>query len=98
MEQAVAHTLPPAFPHRPNKDGTFDSICSHCFATVALGLNTEAQLGEFEERHVCHTDFLAERGVQYDNVKQSAKILYQRMDEHLKRPGERADLDDAIAS
>jgi hypothetical protein len=55
-------------------------------------------LGEFEERHVCHTDFLAERGVQYDNVKQSAKILYQRMDEHLKRPGERADLDDAIAS
>jgi hypothetical protein len=44
MAQA-SHT---AFPHRQNADGSFDSICSECFRTVATA-STEAGL-EAEER------------------------------------------------
>ena len=88
-----------SFPHRPNKNGPFDSICSHDLATVAPGLNTEAQLGELEERYVCHSHFfLAERGMQHDNLEQTAKILCQRTIERLKRLGGRANLDEEIAS
>ncbi len=40
------------FPHRLNKDGTYDSICKVCFQTV--GSNAmEAMLAELEKRHVC---------------------------------------------
>ena len=40
------------FPHRMNKDGTTDSICPRCFATV--GRSTwEADLDRMEAAHVC---------------------------------------------
>lgn len=40
------------FPHRTNRDGTIDSICPHCFATI--GTSTwEADLEDIEARHVC---------------------------------------------
>ena len=40
------------FSHRKNRDGTFDSICPHCFRTIA-NRTTEAQLAKDEFRHVC---------------------------------------------
>jgi hypothetical protein len=40
------------FPHRHNNDGTYDSICDTCFVTVAR-VKTEADLIQFESRHVC---------------------------------------------
>jgi hypothetical protein len=40
------------FPHRVNKDGTFDSICPNCFETIATR-NVEEDLKEIEEAHLC---------------------------------------------
>jgi hypothetical protein len=40
------------FSHRPNDDGTYDSICRVCVRTVARGL-PEARLGEAETLHNC---------------------------------------------
>jgi hypothetical protein len=38
------------FPHRQNADGSFDSICSECFRTIATA-STEAQLEAAERVH-----------------------------------------------
>jgi hypothetical protein len=43
---------PETFPHRPNEDGTYDSICPVCVRTVARGM-TEAKLVESELLHKC---------------------------------------------
>jgi len=40
------------FPHRRNPDGTFDSICTQCFQTVATEA-TEAELIWAERTHNC---------------------------------------------
>ena len=42
----------PKFPHRHNKDGSFDSICDTCYVTVAR-VKAETDLMQFEARHVC---------------------------------------------
>lgn len=41
-----------AFPHRHNRDGSFDSICPQCFQTVAKS-STEADLEAAERVHDC---------------------------------------------
>jgi len=41
-----------SFPHRRNPDGTFDSICTECFTTVATEA-TEAELIYSETAHNC---------------------------------------------
>jgi len=43
---------PQTFPHRHNSDGTHDSICNRCFATVAKA-TIETDLVQFEASHVC---------------------------------------------
>jgi hypothetical protein len=40
----------PDFPHRINADGTYESICILCFATVAAAQN----LAELRDRHKVH--------------------------------------------
>jgi hypothetical protein len=40
------------FAHRPNVDGTFDSICRHCFYTVVRS-ERESELDTHEQRHTC---------------------------------------------
>jgi hypothetical protein len=40
------------FPHRFNCDGTIDSICDCCFATVATS-SVEADLESSEVAHIC---------------------------------------------
>jgi hypothetical protein len=38
------------FPHRRNRDGSYESICTLCFANVASS-ETEEELGEAEAKH-----------------------------------------------
>lgn len=48
----------PRFPHRMNKDGTIDSICPRCYATI--GTSTwEADLERIEAGHVCDASRLS---------------------------------------
>jgi hypothetical protein len=49
------------YPHRRNEDGSYDSICTACYATVASSWPEEA-LAEFESAHTCDSTLLPERG------------------------------------
>lgn len=49
----MAASPDPPFPHRHNRDGSWDSICRKCYLTVA-NAPTEAELAEPESRHKCH--------------------------------------------
>jgi hypothetical protein len=44
--------LKPGFPHRHNPDGSHDSICTVCLATVAT-VQDERELGRHESAHLC---------------------------------------------
>ena len=48
------------YPHRRNRDGSFDSICLNCFATLATA-RTEPELLVYEEMHVCAYSPLSQR-------------------------------------
>jgi hypothetical protein len=50
------------YPHRHNYDGSFDSICRTCFATIGRARN-EATLAELEKIHSCDPGLLAGREV-----------------------------------
>ncbi len=39
-------------PHRLNSDGSFDSICPHCFVTIGTAAS-EDDLERLEGEHVC---------------------------------------------
>ena len=43
------------FPHRSNEDGSIDSICPRCFATVGSSM-WEADLEELEKNHICNPE------------------------------------------
>ena len=49
------------YPHKRNKDGSFNSICLLCFRTVASQM-TEDELAQEEKKHVCVTSLLTKRG------------------------------------
>lgn len=57
----------PGFAHRPNRDGTFDSICRVCYRTVVDHVR-ETELERAEQEHVCeravleHLQSFRERG------------------------------------
>ena len=53
-------TLVVFYPHRRNRDGSFDSICLNCFVTVATA-TTEAELSKYDTRHVCEYSTLSQR-------------------------------------
>ena len=40
------------FPHRHNLDGTYDSICPECLATIGTA-QKEEDLNQAESRHAC---------------------------------------------
>ena len=46
------------FPHRMNKNGTIDSICPRCYATIATS-TWEADLDRIESGHVCEPSRLS---------------------------------------
>ena len=51
---------PTLYSHRRNQDGSYDSICPVCSATIARSM-AEVELTEYETSHVCDSAFLAER-------------------------------------
>ena len=42
-----------AYVHLPNRDGSVDSMCNVCFATLA-SVRDEADLAQYERTHVCN--------------------------------------------
>jgi hypothetical protein len=44
----MVFTLPPFFPHRRNRDGSFDSICLKCLLTIA-NERSEADLAKHDK-------------------------------------------------
>jgi hypothetical protein len=46
------------FVHRANRDGSTDSICKDCFATVCTSA-WETELGHAERTHVCDPSLVA---------------------------------------
>lgn len=49
-------------PRRRNKDGSYDSVCFTCFATVG-DCQPDGRPGQLDKHHVCDSAFLAERGL-----------------------------------
>jgi hypothetical protein len=49
------------YPHRKNKDGSYDSICPTCFLTVCSA-TSETDLQEREEAHLCAPSLLSKSG------------------------------------
>jgi hypothetical protein len=47
-------------PHRENQDGSWDSICLTCFATVATALQ-ELDLADADRLHICTPSVLSQR-------------------------------------
>jgi hypothetical protein len=62
-------TLPPFFPHRRKRDGSFDSICLKCLLTIANARN-EADLATHDRRHVCAPSILSQRA--FDRAQEKA--------------------------
>jgi hypothetical protein len=56
----MAEKLIAFYPHRRNKDGSYDSICLNCLLTVATG-KSEAELMKLDEKHVCEYSTLSQR-------------------------------------
>ena len=48
---ALAQNLRPKFPRRHNSDGTIESICTSCFATVAT-VTKDTDLQAAEDAHI----------------------------------------------
>jgi hypothetical protein len=63
------------YPHRKNRDGSYDSICPACFTTIARS-KIEVELGAFERGHICDSSFLAERGhfAEAESVRHAAPL------------------------
>jgi hypothetical protein len=51
----------PTFSRRHNPDGSFDSICKLCFATIASS-NLEEELAIAEAKHECNWRAFFEKG------------------------------------
>jgi hypothetical protein len=69
----MALTLPPFFPHRRNRDGSFDSICLKCLLTIA-NARDEADLAKHEKYHVCNPSVLSQQAFDrtHENGRYSA--------------------------
>jgi hypothetical protein len=52
------------FPHRLNRDGSYDSICLKCFATIA-STRTEIELTSHDKTHICNHAMLCDRRLFY---------------------------------
>jgi len=65
------------FPHRKNADGTWDSICTKCFRTVATA-KRESSLADAEAEHVCVSSIFADAKL-FQNRKpaQSSDAVHQ---------------------
>lgn len=71
----------PFFPHRHNKDGTFDSICLKCFATVASHM-TQEELVELDKNHICVNSLLSKRGDRVSSIQDKNETHELHRHEH----------------
>ena len=62
------------FVHRFNVDGTVDSICRQCFATVATA-RRESELLSQEDHHICEPDVL-DRFQHWKKAVESAELRH----------------------
>lgn len=62
----MQRSLSGLYAHRHQQDGSHDSICLSCLATICSCLN-EDDLIRVEEDHVCTSRFLAKR-VRYEQL------------------------------
>jgi hypothetical protein len=60
------------FPHRRNRDGSFDSICLKCFATIASHM-TQEELDELDKNHTCMNSLLSQRGNHVSSTQDEIK-------------------------
>jgi hypothetical protein len=65
------------YPHRHNYDGSFDSICRTCYATVGHA-SDEAMLAELEKTHSCDLRLLAEWKILLSEAKETGIHLVPR--------------------
>jgi hypothetical protein len=56
----MADKLIAFYPHRHNKDGSYDSICLTCFATVSTA-RTEPELVAHDIKHICEPWNISQR-------------------------------------
>jgi hypothetical protein len=57
---AMANDPRKYYPHRQNLDGSIDSICPRCFATVATAMDVR-ELHSYDKAHVCDATAIAHR-------------------------------------
>jgi len=62
------------FRHRPNNDGSVDSICLRCFRTIKSDENVWISLTIMESRHECDPADLMRFGHLYDEESQIEHI------------------------
>jgi hypothetical protein len=67
---------PPFYPHRENKDGTFDSVCLKCFATVAR-TSLEIELAQRDKTHICDPMFAA-KPTRLDLLRSDLSQIWKR--------------------
>ena len=58
----MADKLIAFYPHRRNKEGSYDSLCLTCFVTIAFG-KSEAELMNLDTHHVCEFSTLSQRAM-----------------------------------
>ena len=57
------------FRHRPNNDGSVDSICTRCLRTIASN-NHEWSLAAVESQHECDpVDLMRFGHLEFDNIR-----------------------------
>jgi hypothetical protein len=61
----MADILTAYFPHRHNRDGSYDSICLTCFATV-VSARTTRELITPNKEHICNSATMIQRA--YDKT------------------------------
>ncbi len=66
----MTNTLNTRYPHRRNGDGSFDSICTACFATIGRAKD-ESRLAEQERNHSCRRSPLSDWD--FNHVKTAAQ-------------------------
>jgi hypothetical protein len=73
----MTYQAKPRFPHRHNKDGVIDSICSECLLTVA-SVRLDRELAKYEEAHVCDPIRLYQLGA--DPIRRSLRVRSEGVD------------------
>jgi hypothetical protein len=65
---------PEQFPHRQNRNGTYDSICPKCYRTVGTR-NVESDLAAEERVHICCVEDLLRRDMLARQISSLSQFL-----------------------